>query len=504
MSTFSAEIWTPGLLRSSSCHYPAKVPKAAEVSSRPTSPDNAVSVFTDTSSEVASDHAHSSDLFGHSGGSDVSSSSPSSPIQHHISSSIESFAHLEVSSPDAPISSKNSITTTTTTSNTTITTSTTTNIATSTNNNSTTLIHNNSNATSVHAPTPISPFKGLRRNSSQSKPPLPSSNVALHNEPTVEDLHNYLLPRRNNIMYRIFHPQYDQMVAVATSSLPMPQLSPMSKPMDPCSVQSDDEFHLDTQSMHSNRSTNGNTPPILPNNNKAKFHAGSDSDSEPAHSPRASPSPSSVATPSPVPVTIEQPKLKRSNSHSNIFRDLLRGSSFRNSSPSQQMSSAMANASITGLQEESKSNAAGGMVIPKDMSPPSSPPPHAKESHHSSSSHNMFKDLLLHRGGSKRSPSTSNIPTIKIMSANDVNATSTSGGGVSNDSQQKNGVPLARSLSEASLTQKYGKRCQVLGRGANAVVRLCQKVDGDGSVVSDKVYAVKVKKKKKKKKKKFL
>ncbi|KAJ3129264.1 serine/threonine-protein kinase HAL4/sat4 [Nowakowskiella sp. JEL0407] len=44
---------------------------------------------------------------------------------------------------------------------------------------------------------------------------------------------------------------------------------------------------------------------------------------------------------------------------------------------------------------------------------------------------------------------------------------------------------LPRSDSEVSLSEKYGKKEEVLGRGANAVVRLCQPVN------SDKKYAIK-------------
>ncbi|RKO97130.1 hypothetical protein CXG81DRAFT_13284 [Caulochytrium protostelioides] len=46
-------------------------------------------------------------------------------------------------------------------------------------------------------------------------------------------------------------------------------------------------------------------------------------------------------------------------------------------------------------------------------------------------------------------------------------------------------VNLSRSNSETSLTEKYGKRSNMLGRGANATVRLCAPVN------SDKKFAIK-------------
>lgn len=48
--------------------------------------------------------------------------------------------------------------------------------------------------------------------------------------------------------------------------------------------------------------------------------------------------------------------------------------------------------------------------------------------------------------------------------------------------------PIPRSASDVSLNEKYGKPATILGRGANATVRLAHKVEG----ASEKIYAVKV------------
>ncbi|KAJ3054318.1 serine/threonine-protein kinase HAL4/sat4 [Rhizophlyctis rosea] len=268
------------------------------------------------------------------------------------------------------------------------------------------------------------------------------------------------LPPRRNILYRIFHPNEESDSArLARSRRSYGSGS---------EAESEDDYHSDDSTDHDGVFSDMSRRP------SASHHPESQKLNVMTKKERKAPAMFASDTEGSDTDTSDaeqRPAAKRSGSSKNLFKDLLQGGRKKDKDKNSGATSPQLNGSTSSASHHSSG----------DDSARSSD----SENEHHPQPHNLFKDLVMGTRSKKASPNTSAAPVRKPS----LNDTSTST--LSHVLQSSHLTPttttlpgMARSISETSLS-KYGKKEEVLGKGANAVVRLCCPVN------SEKKYAIK-------------
>ncbi|RKO82935.1 hypothetical protein BDK51DRAFT_51741 [Blyttiomyces helicus] len=316
---------------------------------------------------------------------------------------------------------------------------------------------------------------------------------------------NLTLPPRRNILYRIFHPHEEKHHASPVSAEAPGHPVSAAAPPDArwgrsrrtygsgSEAESEDDYHsddsVDSDGVFSksvgSRPRQNSLAEAMARAEREKAEKTRAKEKKTAVPPARSTSVKSRAKPTGMfassddssdpessdPEASEGPK--RSASRTSLFKDLLHGGRSKSKSTSGPSSPVSAHSLATPQPPASSSDAKSS----------DSDTDHGDHGHH-----NLFKDLIMnHRG--KRSPSVSKGSP---PPSHDSHSSSSSHSAIDagkppmiGRAQPEPARPaMSRSQSETSLS-KYGKKEEVLGRGANAVVRLCTPLN------SGKKYAIK-------------